>query len=164
MNTEIYDYVTTFTKKIKNKEDVNDVQQQVLLILCEKNLIQSKLDDGLKNYIKGIVFNVSTTLYNKFNYNTTYFPEGFDIEHQEEEPVDEKKVYNQLMSKIKKLVLEKYYKKNKSITKWKVFYLYQKGYGYKYIQKRLNISYQTAIEYNYQCMKEIKQRFKLIEN
>ncbi len=160
MNNETYNFVTTFTKKIKNKSDIEDVQQQVLLILIEKNLIDKELNEGLKNYIKGMIFNISTTIYNQFNKDT--FPISNECNSiidndNDSEYLSESIEYTTTLSIIRKYIFENYYKKKKNLAKWRVFYLQLINNNYKFVSQRLNLNYSTCIEYNYQALKEIKQ-------
>ncbi|SHN29847.1 hypothetical protein SAMN04488057_117109 [Cyclobacterium lianum] len=162
MNLDVYNYVNTISKRIKNKPDIPDVQQEVLLILCNKDLINKPLDNKLKNYIKGIVFNYSTTLYKSFNWNVNSL-EGLTIVDLKKEvtSICDSDAYKDMIFRIRRYVFENYYLVNKKITRWKVFYLYFKSYSYKEIAIKLNITYHTAIEYNYKCIKELKEKLIL---
>lgn len=158
MNVRIYSYVQEICRKIKNKSDYDDVVQNVMLILCEKGLVDKTLDDGLKNYIKGIVFNNSTTLFNKDSqYVEMVTTDIKDLQHDQEEEYFQMDVNLGLMySHIKKYVFDNYYMKERSLVRWKVFYLRLKGYDYHYIKKRLNITYCTALEYYSKSCIELK--------
>ncbi|WP_339755151.1 hypothetical protein [Algoriphagus aquimarinus] len=159
MNTETYDYVQKIAKSIKNKSDVEDVAQEVLLILLEKNLLDKELTEGLQNYIKGIVWNYSTTLYNDFRKDT--FQITSTVDNIPEYTVSttylsDSQQYKETLRTIKDYVFRIYYRKGKAITKWRVFYLQLINNDYKYVSKRLGLTYKTCIEYNYQALKEIK--------
>ncbi|WP_200974443.1 RNA polymerase sigma factor [Echinicola sp. 20G] len=165
MNSNIYDYVESVCKTIKNKEDFEDVRQEVLLILCEKELIDKPLTDRLKNYIKGIVWNYSTTFYKQFHYGINYLSEEEreipDFVPDEVYYIEDTPLFKSTLNEIKQYVFKNYYLIDKKLTRWRVFYLVIKGYSYKEIAKRLSVTYQTAIEYNYKCMKEIKSKLQL---
>ncbi|SIS88748.1 sigma-70 RNA polymerase sigma factor region 4 domain-containing protein [Belliella pelovolcani] len=163
---QVHNYVIKQTEKIKNKEDYDDVVQSVLLVLIQKNLYNTECDDKLKNYIKGIIWNISTTIYKQGYYYTTYTDCINDYEYiyntnNNEEPfyIDETEEYKKLLHNIRTYIFENYYKKNKSIIKWKCWYLKLKGYDYRYISDRLNLTYKSCIEYNYKCNTEIKSKF-----
>ncbi|ERM82371.1 hypothetical protein P872_18410 [Rhodonellum psychrophilum GCM71 = DSM 17998] len=172
MNTEIYNYILTTSKKIKCKQDIEDVASEVTLILLEKKLMDNELTEPLKNYIKGIIWNYSTTLYNQFRFDTDYIEDNinshFEIVYDdsndrmnEDNHIELSPVYVKSMKVIKQYVFDNYYIKRKRLTKWRVFYLNHLGYDYKFIMKRLNIKYQTCIEYKYQAQKEIKILFEI---
>lgn len=159
MNIQIYDYVNTISKSIKNKSDIEDVSQEVLLVLISKGLIDNELTEGLKNYIKGIVWNYSTTLYNDFNKDTysitgdaLNIPEYVSSSYYISDSVK----YKESLRTIKDYVFREYYMKGIGLTKWRVFYLQLVNNDYKYVSDRLGLSYKTCIEYNYQALKEIK--------
>lgn len=160
INQEIYDYVQEISKKIKNRDDREDVAQETLTILCEKNIIGEPLTPRLREYIKGIVWNYSTTLFNDFHnavsnrtYNADALPDYVITGTYTEDRED----FKQLLSVIRSYVFNNYYKKGKKLTKWRVFYLILKGYSYKDIMVRLNIAYKTVVEYNFQTTTEIKK-------
>ncbi|MBW3469092.1 RNA polymerase sigma factor [Arthrospiribacter ruber] len=159
MNNQIINYIYKESEKLKNRQDKEDVAQEVVYIILEKGMGDNELDEGLKNYIKGIIWNYSTTLYNQFN-KDTFTLTATDIPQYNVTVTytDEREDYKELTSKIRRYVFENYYSKNKKLTKWRVFYLVLKGYDYRYIADRLKIGYKTAIEYNYQALKEIKER------
>lgn len=159
MNIQIYDYVQTVVKSIKNKSDIDDVSQEVLLILISKGLIDSELNEGLQNYIKGIVWNYSTTLYNEFNKDTfSITGDALNIPEYVSNTsyVSDSILYKESLRTIKDYVFREYYKKGKGLTKWRVFYLQLLNNDYKYVSERLGLTYKTCIEYNYQALKEIK--------
>jgi len=161
MNNEVYEYTVKQTNRIKNKFDKKDVQQQVMLVLIEKKLHTEKLEDWLQNYIKGIIWNVSTTLHNQFNQDTYSLTTAHNLLYDESIKVDyieDRPDYKELISKIKLYVFNTYFSKGKSMTKWKVWYLVHRNWDYKDIATRLNISYRTAIEYQYQALQEIKDK------
>lgn len=159
MNNDIYKYVYTITNKVKNKQDKEDVAQEVLLILCKKNLINNELTEGLKNYIKGIVWNYSTTLYNQFNQDTFLISSSFDIPENQEE-VNQSNYSKEVLIKIKQYVYSNYYLKGKNLNRWRVFYLWLRGYDYDFISNRLNINRRSCIEYTYLNLKELKAKVK----
>lgn len=160
MNIETYNYVQKISKTIKNKPDIDDVSQEVLLILLEKNLLDSELTEELKNYIKGIVWNYSTTLYNDFHKDT--FAITSTAENIPEYTVtvtylSDTEQFKESLRRIRDYVFRNYYKKDKALTKWKVFYLQLINNDYKYVSNRLGLTHQTCIEYNYQALKEIRE-------
>jgi hypothetical protein len=159
MNIETYNYVQKISKTIKNKPDIDDVSQEVLLILLEKNLLDTELTEELKNYIKGIVWNYSTTLYNDFHKDT--FAITSTAENIPEYTVtvtylSDSDQYKESLRTIRDYVFRNYYSKNKGLTKWRVFYLQLINNDYQYVSERLGLTYKTCIEYNYQALKEIR--------
>lgn len=162
MNNETYKYVQQICKKIKNKEDIEDTQQNVFLILIEKDLINKPLTIELQNYIKGIVWNTSTTLYNQFNQDTFELTATAnniqDYIDNEPEYVSDSIEFITSLSLIKKYVFENYYKKKKNLMKWRVFYLQLINNDYRYVSDRLKLTHSTCIEYNYLALKEIKEK------
>jgi DNA-binding NarL/FixJ family response regulator len=158
MNQQIYDYVEQLCKKVKNSDDREDVMQETLTILCEKGLINEVLTLRLKNYISGIVWNYSTTLFNDFHNavsNPSISGELIPDYVVTSTYTSEREDYRKMMGHIKKYVFDNYYKKNKKLTKWRVFYLVLQGYSYKEIMARLGVAYKTVVEYNFQTVKEI---------
>ncbi|MBC6365786.1 sigma-70 family RNA polymerase sigma factor [Algoriphagus sp. AK58] len=157
MNTEVYNYVYSIANKIKNKSDKEDVAQEVLLILCRKNLVETELTEGLKNYIKGIVWNYSTTLYNQFNQDTFYINSTFDQIDSTEDEINESNFSNEVLRKVKNYVYQNYFIKGRNLNRWRVFYLWYRGYNYDYISNRLKINRRSCVEYTYLNLKELKQ-------
>jgi len=175
MNNDIYNYVLKTCKKIKCKDHIEDVQQEVMLVLIEKQIHTGELTEGLKNYIKGIIWNVSHTFYHKMKPDNVEpiernSSEGFtglktdkrewmelDIDSSSG---DEDLKLREMYSDIKKYVFKNYYSRGRDLTRWKVFYLILRGYDYKYIYNRLGIKYSSAIEFNYLCWNEIKEKVK----
>ncbi|WP_215225871.1 RNA polymerase sigma factor [Echinicola shivajiensis] len=156
MNQNIYNYVNKITNRIKHKNDIEDVVQNVLMILCEKNLINNELNDTLKNYIKGIVFNQSVTFYKAIHQNQYELSPNITYKLTDEaDDTNNDHQVSELYSTLKTYVFRQYYSRGKNITRWKVYYLRLKGWNYNEIFARLGISYKTAIQYFYLCDKEI---------
>tara|TARA_R110002020_G_scaffold415166_1_gene624589 strand:- start:25 stop:561 length:537 start_codon:yes stop_codon:yes gene_type:complete len=159
MNIDIYNYVQKISKTIKNKSDIEDVSQEVLLILMEKELLQKELTEELQNYIKGIVWNYSTTLYNDFNKDTFAITGTADNIPEYTVSISylsDSEQFKESLRTIKDYVYRNYYRKNKGLTKWRVFYLQLINNDYQYVSQRLGLTYKTCIEYNYQALKEIR--------
>ncbi|MDR7130702.1 hypothetical protein J2X69_003059 [Algoriphagus sp. 4150] len=161
MNTEIYDYVKSTCLLIKNKIDYEDVIQEVMIVLIEQNKHNDQLTTILKNYIKGIVWNCSTRIYNQFNKDMDCNIKSFDhlIDDCDSERfyLEDTTEYKRLITDIRSYVFTNYFIKRKHLNRWRTFYLRLKGYNSKYIGTRLNITQQSATEYYYLCVKEIKE-------
>ena len=168
MNIETYKYVNEIVKRIKNRFDQEDVAQEVLCLLIEKDLLDIELDNGLKNYIKGIIWNISTHYYN--HYNDAQCKDVEPIKHfipyneDDELNIEAEKKYKLLLSALKYYILNSYKKKNKSYTIFKVWYLRHKNYSYEYIMKKLGLGYKTCIESNYLGKKKVLELFKDIKD
>ncbi|MBS9525247.1 hypothetical protein KI659_14610 [Litoribacter alkaliphilus] len=159
MNQEIYNYVLTTAKKIKNPSQYEDVVQDTMLAILEKGLQDNELTPELQNYIAGIIYNTNTSIFNQEIKYTELSPSDFEIEEEEaysEEETQSENQLRQMYGTIKQYIFQNYYSKGKNVKRWKVWYLRLKGYGYDYIFQKLGISYYTAIQYNYLCNNELK--------
>ncbi|ERM82366.1 hypothetical protein P872_18385 [Rhodonellum psychrophilum GCM71 = DSM 17998] len=157
MTNELYKYVIQISKKIKNKEDIEDVQQIVFLQLCEKDIINNQLDEELKKIILGIVWNCSTKFYNqnklKNASSVEYIPDNNQIylsPENEEKLINEGKIEKEILGKLKKFIFENYYKKNKILhyKKFRIWYLSYLGWSYKRINKKVDIKLSIKIVEN----------------
>lgn len=161
---EVLNYVRTVANKVRHKAHREDVVQDVMIVLIGKGLYEAKLDDGLKNYIKGIVWNISTTFFNKMkNANMTFTGDFSTVNYVyvEEEEENDPENLAAMYTMIKKYVFENYYLKGRSVVRWKVFYLRLKGYDYPFIKERLGITYYTSLEYYSKSCIELKEKLKV---
>jgi hypothetical protein len=163
INNAVYNYVIEISNKIKCKDHKEDVVQDVMIVLIGKGLHKANLDEGLKNYIKGIVWNVSTTFFNKMNnYAVTFTDSSPGVNYvyvSDNEP--ETQNTDKLYSLIKAYVFKNYYLPGKSVMRWRVFYLRLKGYDYQYIKTRCGIGYSSALEYYSKSCIELKNKLKI---
>ena len=134
-----------------------------MLVLIEKGLHTKPLDEGLKNYIKGIIFNISTTIYNENSKYTDFSIPDIPETETELENLEYEIQLNQMYSVIKSYVYDKYYKTGKGLNRWRILYLRMKGYSYDEICNRLGIQYYSAIQLYYLCKKELKDNIPQIE-
>jgi hypothetical protein len=161
MNMEIYDFVYDLSRRIKNADDREDVAQETLTILCEQGTINDPLTPKFKNYIKGIVWNYSTTLFNDFHNpvsNMTISASDLPAYNATVTPTGDREDYKRVMSMIRDYVFRNYYKKGRKLTKWRVLYLILNGYSYKEVVARLGIKYKTVVEYNTKAVEEINNK------
>jgi hypothetical protein len=151
-------YVYQISKRIKHQPHREDVVQDVVITLMGKDLHSVPLDDGLRNYIKGIIWNVSTSFYNKMNNKNMTFTGDYTEACYSVIPCmgDAKDRTDEMYGLIKRYVFDNYYMKEKSLTRWKVFYLRMKGYDYHFIKNKLGVTYYTALEYYSKSCIELK--------
>ncbi|MEB2775220.1 NUMOD1 domain-containing DNA-binding protein [Algoriphagus sp. D3-2-R+10] len=144
MNTEIYNYVNQHTKKIKNKEMIDDTIQDVLLIIIEKGLIDSELTPELKKIILGVIWNVSHSNFTNEERKYQQISEDFDVPDSIDSNTNSKSKLEAIFPKLRRHIINKYMKKGKDITPFKCWYLFYLGYSPKEISNRLDVTNEEA--------------------
>ncbi|MDR7130703.1 hypothetical protein J2X69_003060 [Algoriphagus sp. 4150] len=144
MNAEVYNYVKEQTKKIKNKEMIDDTIQDVALVLIEKGLIDCELSSELKKVIQGIIWNVSHSNFSNVERKYQQISEDYDVPDPTDNNTNTTSKLEAIFPKLRQHIINKYMRKGKNITPFKCWYLFYLGYSPKEIAIRLNITNEEA--------------------